>query len=706
MRINKIQITAFGKLKNFELTPKENLNIVYGDNEAGKSTVMAFIKMALYGSTVRGSSLDNPRVKYMPFDSAAIGGILYFTHDRINYRLDCKFGATPAKDKINLYNDDTGETVNLRAGQTVGEYFFDLSGATFEATAFIQSIALKGGADEIVKHLSAAGNVDDGISPEQVKKRLTAAKESQFTKRRVGAGDKLADEIEAAKRALLAEKERARIFGDVKANIQQKETEIERLNTRKQQLTAIANMATNLRRRDQLKEFIEICKSRDELKAQCRGIDKEFINTCNKKLWDCEQLESTAKKAAADADIAMAKAGVESHEQAVAICQKAESDLQRLETEVTTPTKSNNKGWFIVGIICAVLGITLGLLLHPAAFILSLVGAIVAALCFKGKRTSAFAINSEEEKARLQLILQNAQNAVAAAALSEEAHKNYTAVAEDFLCDIKRLDQSANTATAKQILDRFDKLLTALQDKTSSFSALSQALGVSYEQAVTELSGMPENEITEKQIIYARTELSTIEHTLTELVKSIAALNERLSSSGTHKGAAEIEREIADMEKELSLRTRFADAADLANEILADAYSELRQSFGPQLNQKTAELFSQLTGGKYNQVKVAHDLTLTAGEQGSFNLIDADYLSAGTADQAYIALRLAIAGLLANGTLPVFLDDAFLQFDAKREAAAFDLLSELSGNQQFIFFTCRKDTAELAKQVDANIVNI
>ena len=272
--------------------------------------------------------------------------------------------------------------------------------------------------------------------------------------------------------------------------------------------------------------------------------------------------------------------------------------------------------------------------------------------------------------------------------------------------DIKKFDENTNIATAKQTLDRFDALLTALQDKTSSFSALSQALDVSYEQAVNELSDMPETEITDKQIIYAKDELSTIEHTLTELVKSIAALNERLSSSSTHKGATEIEREIAEKEKELSLRTRFADAADLANEVLADAYSELRQSFGSQLNQKTAEIFAKLTGGKYNQVKVAHDLTLTAGEQGSFNLIDADYLSAGTADQAYIALRLAVAGLLANGNLPVFLDDAFLQFDAKREAEAFALLGELSSNQQFIFFTCRQDTAKHAKQVNANLINI
>lgn len=707
MKINKIQITAFGKLKNFELVVSDNLNLVYGDNEAGKSTVMAFVKMALYGSTVRGNGLDNPRIKYLPFDGTAMGGVLYFSQDRINYRLECKFGGTPAKDKISLFNDDTGEALNLGTGRTVGEHFFDLSGATFESTAFIQSIVPKGGADEIVKHLSAAGNADDGASPELVKKRLAAAKDSQFTKRHVGAGDKLADRIDRLKSDLIAEKERARILENLKATIRENEDEIERQSQRKQQLAAIANMASNLRRRDQLKEFIEICKIKNELKAQCRGIDKEFINSCNKKLWDCEKLESNAKNAAVNADIAMAKAGVESREQADLLLKKIQNDLHRLDVTVAAPKKHSRYGLLTVGLIIIVLSIAFGILLSPYAFPLSAVGLIIAALSLiNNKKSAQHNINSQQDKANLQLVLQKAQTALTSMDLRDAAQKEYDDVAENFLCDIKKLDENATVSTAKQTLDRFDKLLTALQDKTSSFSALSQALDVSYQQAVTELSAMPESEVTEEQILYAKTELSTIDHTLTELIKSIAALNEKLNSSGPHRGAAEIEREIADMEKKLSARKLFADAADLANEILADAYSELRQSFGPQLNQKTAELFCKLTGGKYNQVKVAHGLTLTAGEQGSFNLIDTDYLSAGTADQAYIALRLAFASLIAGGSLPVLLDDAFLQFDAKREAEAFALLSELSGSQQFIFFTCRGETAELAKQVNANIINI
>ena len=43
MKIKKIYISAFGGLKDFTLELNDGLNVVYGNNEDGKSTVAAFI---------------------------------------------------------------------------------------------------------------------------------------------------------------------------------------------------------------------------------------------------------------------------------------------------------------------------------------------------------------------------------------------------------------------------------------------------------------------------------------------------------------------------------------------------------------------------------------------------------------------------------------------------------------------------------------
>ena len=49
MKINKIKINSFGKLRNKEIEFKNGINILYGENESGKSTIMNFIKNTLYG---------------------------------------------------------------------------------------------------------------------------------------------------------------------------------------------------------------------------------------------------------------------------------------------------------------------------------------------------------------------------------------------------------------------------------------------------------------------------------------------------------------------------------------------------------------------------------------------------------------------------------------------------------------------------------
>ena len=49
MIIKKINVKSFGKLKNKEIELKDGLNIIYGENESGKSTTMAFIKSMLFG---------------------------------------------------------------------------------------------------------------------------------------------------------------------------------------------------------------------------------------------------------------------------------------------------------------------------------------------------------------------------------------------------------------------------------------------------------------------------------------------------------------------------------------------------------------------------------------------------------------------------------------------------------------------------------
>ncbi|CUS26021.1 hypothetical protein FC70_GL000582 [Paucilactobacillus oligofermentans DSM 15707 = LMG 22743] len=85
MKITQIQIDGFGKWQstNFNLSP--NLQVIYGANEAGKSTLTQFILSVLFGFA--NHSGKNKYLQYIPKDTASYGGVILFEHEGQEYRL-------------------------------------------------------------------------------------------------------------------------------------------------------------------------------------------------------------------------------------------------------------------------------------------------------------------------------------------------------------------------------------------------------------------------------------------------------------------------------------------------------------------------------------------------------------------------------------------------------------------------------------------
>ena len=82
-------------------------------------------------------------------------------------------------------------------------------------------------------------------------------------------------------------------------------------------------------------------------------------------------------------------------------------------------------------------------------------------------------------------------------------------------------------------------------------------------------------------------------------------------------------------------------------------------------------------------------MALETKEAGEIPLHTPLQLSGGTADQLYLAVRLAIAQLLLWEDAPLVLDDALVFFDHQREKKALELLEELGKTRQILLFTCR-----------------
>ena len=76
--------------------------------------------------------------------------------------------------------------------------------------------------------------------------------------------------------------------------------------------------------------------------------------------------------------------------------------------------------------------------------------------------------------------------------------------------------------------------------------------------------------------------------------------------------------------------------------------------------------------------------------------VKASHLSTGATEQLYVAIRLSIMDHLDDGRekLPVFIDEIFVNWDARRRARGFEVLRELSEVRQVFVMTCHLPWAE------------
>ena len=132
MKINKIKINSYGKLKNKEINLENNLNIIYGKNESGKSTLLKFILNIFYGASKNKKGKDiSDFEKYKPWDSEEFSGKLTYELDNKNkYEIYREFN----KKNPNIFNEN-GEDIlkEFNIDKNKGsEFFFEQTQITEE----------------------------------------------------------------------------------------------------------------------------------------------------------------------------------------------------------------------------------------------------------------------------------------------------------------------------------------------------------------------------------------------------------------------------------------------------------------------------------------------------------------------------------------------------------------------------------------------
>ncbi len=310
MKINKIHINRFGKLENYSLDFEDGCNIIYGNNEDGKSTIMAFIKMMFYGSTGKSSDLSkNIRKKYMPWDGAKMSGSIEFEDKGIAYRIERLFGASNSTDKISLWNKATGEKEGIASGTDLGQRFFGIGCAAFEKSVFIGqagSVADAGAdkEDEITqKLLNLVSTGDESVSQKKVENRLQTAKEELKSRSgRIGILDKQYQELNRlaeARLVALEEEEKKKQMERQRTVLAEQKEALEKAHQHDQSQYDLQEKLDRLQVLDKLilkkqgidKLIVECEDRKHQLTAGENTFDAAFIKSCEEQILQVQSLE-------------------------------------------------------------------------------------------------------------------------------------------------------------------------------------------------------------------------------------------------------------------------------------------------------------------------------------------------------------------------------------------------------------------------------
>lgn len=154
--------------------------------------------------------------------------------------------------------------------------------------------------------------------------------------------------------------------------------------------------------------------------------------------------------------------------------------------------------------------------------------------------------------------------------------------------------------------------------------------------------------------------------------------------------------EINKLKEQIAANNVENAALDLAIRTIQDLSEEIYDSFGSVLNEQVSALVRRITNDKYTEVRIDDQLKVMVKSGNSY--ISMDYLSTGTIEQIYLALRLSIANVLIAEDLPIIIDDIFVTYDYQRLYDTLSCLNEYL-NRQIILFTTNPGLQDMATNI-------
>lgn len=741
MNITELHLIEFGGLKDRRISFSERLNLIEGENEAGKSTVLLFIKFMLYGL---GRKNTEDYERSVSRDGHRAVGSMTLCVGQETYRIERSFveGTRSGSERVSVLRSSDGEEIS--AGKQPGELFLGVSREVFESSAYVgqmkvHTVSDKKGSDAIRNLLSSADETTDitRIEDKLEKIRVTYRHKTGKGGRLAELSEQIAAERQKYERALqmhqkiAIEQER---FDRAQAQAEENERALERTNHLLTQIGKL-NLLSRFDRLHQIED--DLCRLRTvraDVRANFQKTD--YMPTLTD-VATLRHLASCADEADATLKTLNETRQNEGAEQVDELRAKHAEKLADFGGYGALAGRVRAlRGRRLVGLLLlafALMSLPIFLLYLP---LLSLGSATVAILfgflatvstrklgrlaaeygC-KAKQLLPYAMECEEYAASMQALRERTERLNRETAHAEEqcklAYARLLEATRQTLPDLAVI----KSAEARAEADRIEDFLRIDREGEIREQALAQSADrerealAEYDEAALRDEIRPElRSITSEQIARAEREQKFYAEKKKTLEATMRQSQIELISARAGVSAPEpIADRLAELEAEAARAERYADAIALALDSLRDAAKSMSGSVTPTLARDASAMMRELSDGKYAELSAGATFEPTLLSESGMS-VPTELMSGGTRDAAYLTLRLSLMmQIYAGERPPLMMDESLCQLDDRRASSVLALLARLcEDEQQCLLFTCHHREGELCREagIDCHTVKL
>lgn len=748
MKIDTLDIKGFGKFKGRKFSFNPGMNVVFGENEAGKSTLQTFIRAMFFSP--RSIKQTDALKRYEPWHRESFGGsLLYELQNGKAFRIERDFRQNELKIYDSQFNEISEKfEISREKGPLFAKAHLGVNEHFFDQTVFVKQMETRLSLDARKNVIESAMNLlqtgMENTSLERILEELNGLLRVHIgnSRTRTRPLEQVAQEIDDKKQQYEEfSRNRDAILKEISGNA----FKLEKIDTEKKKSLLNRGMEIDrlrvevhrlLERKDSLENVFRSLEIRKTYAREMEDNQERYVSDLMKEQakLEIEFQQKLKKLEEMELDLESSRKYVkkaEEYKEKIEVLLKIQQEEAGIEKEIRITDILFRRFHVAMPTLFAVLLYFIFRLLNFSQLLIS--GLLLFAIFYPSLQIILEYKARNDEKHRAMQRLADIYRVLGVKEVGEfysklseyemkiGAFERLSHEVDELESRSMRLKESIEKNLSKQLpstavsdeeteflekkqeLLALDRILLSKQEnlglQMKNYRTLCEQEGCSefadFILGDVEPGSQQLQEFYSERLKFIAQEQEDIFVTLKANELALKSLEE------IDVCIAKLEEEIRTKEQQKKKMEDMHAALTTAISVFRESAEELKNHTMPRLIQNFCETAEKITGGRYKNLSMDDKFEMKALEPYIERIVDVTTLSGGTLDQIYLALRIAMAESVvgAKERLPLILDEVFAHYDDERTRQSCLYLKDLSIHRQIILFTCKTRELELAEQV-------